>query len=67
MIQFLTDRVRSEFYKLPIESQRVWVNLARSLLNDGKFMTIVSVEPWNEDELEVTIRVDEKANAGRSV
>lgn len=67
MIQFLTDRVRSEFYKLPIESQRIWVNLARSLLNDGKFMTLVSVEPWNEDELEVTIRVDEKADISRSV
>lgn len=59
MIDFLTNEVREEFHKLPIDKQREWNEISERYLLKGQVLQILFVEDGPEG-LEVSIRVNKK-------
>lgn len=57
MIEFVSEVMRTQFHLLPIETQKEWESMAKSLQKKGHRLVVDYIEQVTPSHLEVSIRV----------
>ncbi len=62
MIKFLSPEIRTEFHLLPLDKQRELIIAAEDFEKNGKTVTVVYVERFDDGTSEMAIRIDHEFN-----
>ncbi len=64
---FEDEETRTTYHGLPAQTQLEYCELEVSLARKGKRLHVLAVLPPKSEELQVVVRIDEKANFASSV
>lgn len=66
MIEFVSEEIRTQFHLLPAEDQKLWEELARKFLENGRTFKIYYVDQPTPGSLEASIRINKEFDVRNS-